>query len=945
MITLDPAEVANFVPLQYVQQVLVSFGQEFTGLDLVEGVQVATGMSSWRCICPPAKPFTPDGTAGIGKKQGRVLLTSGKVLGTFVFTYVAQPAVLSPSFALVTGGFVTLQTFFSVRPNTDLATCSVQFGSSNPSITTILSSTGAPTPVSVTFSAQVARVSAPMVVGCMLICNGAIVSNLGGSTLRYINPPKVTTAIESDGCTSIDCKMLISIRDPPPWYTGAESFVVLAESSGRRVQGFSMSDTRRHDNLSLIVSAIFIIPGQFLSFRIAMSQAGRANPFVTLSILHSYSPFGVDGSLFSLYVNTTLATPTPRLIRLLPRTARSGDQINAVIKSVIPSLDPKDFEVIIGNRSIASLRILSSDLEETRIVFTMPEMDSGTGLFPLIISRLTKHGNASSISSFGYVDSHQTAVCLYNCRVQCSGNVVMGFRLVGFKTDFISTIQASISDIPAIVTRVSVESEETVIVHVLAPAWNATEVYATTLLSDSAFLMFQTAEGTTLASFEYVLAPRVISIQFNSIGSRISIEFNTETNGFGKLPCSDVIEDTAPLGLGHSCMWLDSARLTIILGIEAIIMPGNNITFIGSNIQTLDSTSDPADVPAVLEVMPPIMPEAPILKIEGATVIGMCDSANFTAMASTARPLRYTWGCSNDAQTNHLLSTQTGYKISLKANVLAPGRTYSIWVQAETFLGGISAKVYTSIFVAALPPPLISMVLPAAPIRSQSELMFTAYATLSSCSITSSDVQFKWAIYTSQTDIRSEPTTVFTTTGPSMNLPAGTVFARRAYNVTLSVTQDGTLPIVLEKSFYVQPSALIARIAGGSRLISRKETALQLDASESRDPDICNLLPCKPDQLQFRYVATTFQLFAFESLFKGTCVRKSMKDLLTVATCNQWQSIQSKYVACIFFSRWICLLPDGSDCLDYESKLPIAMGASSQVRSRRTVVKCIFFLH
>jgi hypothetical protein len=815
------------------REIRVSFGPEFRQ-EPVSAILVSEG--TWKCICPPAKAAALDGTGGVGRKASQVLrATDLAVLANFTFTYVARPAVLMPSFVPITGGNIKVQVSFP-PPGVNLNGCSFTFGGTKSLNTTLLSSAGAPTPITAEFAVRTGALSSAADAPGALVCPGAQ-PQLLGTTLRYVNAPSVSPDIfESGSCTTIDCTLLITILHPPPWITGLDGLIVTVDEA--------QSSTRRSDaGNAPIVTLLSMNPAVLMSIRIELPPAV---PFSEVSIVPASAPGDLDPNAFTVHFNFTMAVPIPTLKSISSRMSSilGGDPVTVEVRGMLPSNDPNDFAIAIDNISVVSPQILYSDGTETGLRFTVPARPSGrAGVATLTVSRAT----VMVSTSFGYMDMSKVARCTQTCSVRRSGGVSSTFELTGLSgISSPAQVQVSVGAEPAVVQSVSVGPNKGIVVRVLMPAMPGATPTETLLV------LFQTAPADLLATVDYVGAPEVLSARFNSVGSRVEIAFNVATNGLGRLPCSDVVTNTSSLGSSHSCVWTDSRTLSMVLGVGAQLMPGDTLTLTGANfsVRTMDGASD-ATGPVVVEVRTPKVPAAPDVRLNGPSVIGSCDTANLVAEAPAARPLTYVWGCVNDPRLNLLLADFSQRSIQVPGTSLSSGKEYQIWVQAESFLGGLSQKVYVTLTSVSLPPPIVSMILPAAPVYSSSELFFSSSAVLSACALTTSALTFRWSI---GTELPVTPAnTLVTITGTSFSVPPGTLAPGHTYGVRLVVLQDGTTPGSLDNTLYVQKANLVARIAGGSKLVSRTTPALLLDASESRDPDTCPVPPCAPDPaMQFR---------------------------------------------------------------------------------------------
>jgi hypothetical protein len=476
------------------------------------------------------------------------------------------------------------------------------------------------------------------------------------------------------------------------------------------------------------------------------TSAGR----ITMSFVPSGAPAGVNVSAFtaSSIIHMNLIVPT--ITRISHRTSPDvGGQKVTIDVGGLPTSGSA--QATFGGVPGTDLSIVFSEVSATRLEVSAPARTAG-------LTNVTIHrGGASASTSFAFIDSTKTAKCVQLCSFGLSGGrgIASKLELSGF-TGLTAASQISSATVLGSQITVSSVAQGTagnVILDVSIPALAAQMSEESTRLV--AFVELEIGQDIVLPQITYVRAPRATRVQFNSVGSRLDVSFDTLTSGTGSADCSSLVNTTG-LGIGPSCVWIDPSTLGVLIGRDATIVPGDVLLFNASGIlTTLDGDSDTASA-ASLVVQAPISAEAPAITIDGPNVVGKCDTAVLKVGAASARPLTYEWSSLNNAALNTVLASVSTSVVEIKASAMIVGAN-EISVQATSFLGAKSEKLTLTVSAMAIPPPILSMDLPPAPLRSSTELFFVAKAKFSSCASSQDKVEYHWYVSTEKSHMQPTP--------------------------------------------------------------------------------------------------------------------------------------------------------------------------------------------
>jgi hypothetical protein len=175
----------------------------------------------------------------------------------------------------------------------------------------------------------------------------------------------------------------------------------------------------------------------------------------------------------------------------------------------------------------------------------------------------------------------------------------------------------------------------------------------------------------------------------------------------------------------------------------------------------------------------------------------------------------------------------------LQANALPLVDTiYTISVTATNFLGAVSDPASLTLVKRMMPPPIVSIMMPAPPIFMQDTIVIQGDATFSKCVLEKASVRFLWSISTSPTFSDLVPG-IKSTISARLTIAPGMLAPGTTYYVRISASLPGAGESAEVRSFVVEQSPLIAKITGGNSRLASLTQPLRLFAGESNDPDLC----------------------------------------------------------------------------------------------------------
>jgi hypothetical protein len=144
----------------------------------------------------------------------------------------------------------------------------------------------------------------------------------------------------------------------------------------------------------------------------------------------------------------------------------------------------------------------------------------------------------------------------------------------------------------------------------------------------------------------------------------------------------------------------------------------------------------------------------------------------------------------------------------------------------------------------------------------QDTIVIQGNAAFSKCVLEKASVRFRWSVSTSATFSELIPG-IESTVSARLTIPAGTLAPGTTYFVRISASLPGAGESAEVRSFVVEQSPLIAKIAGGDPRLASLTEPLRVSAAESFDPDTCKppvkgemQKPCNDPALRFSWSCT-----------------------------------------------------------------------------------------
>ena len=353
--------------------------------------------------------------------------------------------------------------------------------------------------------------------------------------------------------------------------------------------------------------------------------------------------------------------------------------------------------------------------------------------------------------------------------------------------------------------------------------------------------------------------PAVVSSRFVDALNAIEIAF-TGTTDRGKqkkkFDCSKLINMTAlppgALGKKGACSWESANVLLVTLGSGAKIVPGDTIALLPSSIKASAAGSSLGLTNATVPVDTPLSPTHVDVVLSGAATVGVCDDIKLDGSMTTGsggRPLQYSFSsdtellanCSSDFKESNEASGGTGSHSIMLPSEKLPVASYEVTLTASNFLGETGSKTLV-VKKLGVPAPVVSFQGTSPKyVKRSDELVLRLQASLPEigCAITSTGSMGKHMVYTF-----SELTGAFSGRFIGVNprvlrVPEDSLVPGITYRFLGTVAMAANPGIngsaVIEVVVVAQD--LVARIEGGDERVVGVDSAFDLDASASYDPD------------------------------------------------------------------------------------------------------------
>ena len=397
--------------------------------------------------------------------------------------------------------------------------------------------------------------------------------------------------------------------------------------------------------------------------------------------------------------------------------------------------------------------------------------------------------------------------------------------------------------------------------------------YAVASGSATVSLLISSPDGSSQlsASWTFWQVPLPIAANFDTLGTRIAVLFDQDTNnggmGFMEKNCS-ILLDTTSVNLlsgnpmNSMCSWVTNQQFTIVLGSGATLKPNDVLKFLGGKIKSLNGLSLYSK-DFVVQVAVPSLLKAPVITLIGPTVVDPCASLTIYAAGISPRALMYRWSCVNDILLDQYLQNLP----PASSIVLLPGTpemkttgmTYIISAVATDFFGSSSVPATIAVLKQGFPAPSLVFTPSSFFIFRNQPVLISGVAQFSNCPVPHGALQYSWRLSSGPSLADAAVKAVNASTSPQLFLPANSLQAGANYLFTLHLQMASDSTIFSEASCSVSVGLLpvLARIAGGSKATRSNASTWILDASASQDLDKTDV-PASRQNLVFVWSCSLF---------------------------------------------------------------------------------------
>jgi cysteine-rich repeat protein len=310
--------------------------------------------------------------------------------------------------------------------------------------------------------------------------------------------------------------------------------------------------------------------------------------------------------------------------------------------------------------------------------------------------------------------------------------------------------------------------------------------------------------------FYYQSPVYVASCKFDSSGSRISVTFNQHVAS-DVIYCKLWFQNTSKLGKGWTCSTDSEFAITIRLGTEASIVPGDVLSIIAGQLRPINHRESIFKNPEMaFSVTAPAYFDSINVDLQGSTVMDPCSSVIVTALFESPRELIYNWSSPNDAKLNFAISRERYAAIRIVPSILeTPGKTYIILVSVKNFLGfSWYSMPFELLFDSTESLKISILPLHKAKFDFTDDIEITSIVQFSSCKSSKNDISYSWSIknLTANTNIAQILASV---SGPRLFLPAN-LLVPNSPNVLTVTAFGGGVYAYSTVVVWVSPPALPA---------------------------------------------------------------------------------------------------------------------------------------
>jgi hypothetical protein len=253
----------------------------------------------------------------------------------------------------------------------------------------------------------------------------------------------------------------------------------------------------------------------------------------------------------------------------------------------------------------------------------------------------------------------------------------------------------------------------------------------------------------SITPFTFWAVPRVSSARFDPIGIAIIIRFDQATNrantvaAHTQTSCAGILSPASLSALGTSgvsCIWRAEDVMEVNMGPDATVTVGSALQIQASaNITSANGVSQRCSSSFVVQV--PETPVRPTIVVSGTAVVDRCSDTHIEATSNSPRALRYIWSSSHEA-INEQLRGYTGPRPVFDLRVL--DTPVSIYVYGVDFLYRTSDVTEYIVVRQTSAVPHITFFPPNTSTYADQEVLVTARAEFSDCTVIEKDLLFEW---------------------------------------------------------------------------------------------------------------------------------------------------------------------------------------------------------
>jgi hypothetical protein len=354
-------------------------------------------------------------------------------------------------------------------------------------------------------------------------------------------------------------------------------------------------------------------------------------------------------------------------------------------------------------------------------------------------------------------------------------------------------------------------------------------------------------------------------VRFSDDGRTVVVSFNAATDKAGysvAFPCTGLLQFAG--AEAASCTWIDASTIVISpvyvsSAPSDILVVNSAVRLVGSKVRAQCGTacsSLPFAEAHSVEVAAPLAPAAPTVALSVPTTINSCD-ALLVDLTKSAGSGNRPWLSSYEVTTSPANSVAAGALLSFLTDqytidppvetptgFLTAGLTYTIRARLCNFLGACSEDTASVIVSASQQSTPVAAIVGAKSrtVQPSEELVLGASCYVLTCGSQSAgkDLQIAWSAQaiTSTGSSAGAPIALRTTSRDlsTLKLAPYTLPSDTAYRVTVTVATGSTSNLLTASAsavVQVQPSAVVARLAGGSSITQSVSKPFTLDASGS----------------------------------------------------------------------------------------------------------------